>query len=347
MTISFLVPVYNTEKYLARCIDSLLIQKGADFEIVLLDDGSTDSSGAICDRYAAQYPGIVRVIHKENEGLLMTRRRGFAEARGDWFICVDSDDYVAPELLETVVKTIEDTGADMVMYNFEYFDEKEIHSPSRISMKHGAQFEGDGKQRLYQERLLTVDFNSMCTRAVKRTLIDFDTDYRNCGVRNMCEDALQVLPVYTNAKKTVYLDTPLYFYRKWSGSTTARYSMERWESSQACFLHTEKYLNIWNVSDEVAARFYTKHLEFLCNYVRWLFSAETGELPASVPKMTAQLKAAPDFILCRKHYRREYAHSRYLSIVVPVLTHLVEKNNITGIRTVLRLENQLLKIKKR
>lgn len=74
---SFIVPVYNTSKYLNECIESLLCQKGADYEIVLIDDGSTDGSGEICDSYAKKYPDTVRAIHKENEGLLLTRRRGF------------------------------------------------------------------------------------------------------------------------------------------------------------------------------------------------------------------------------------------------------------------------------
>ena len=120
MLFSFIVPVYNTSQYLERCIKSILCQKGADFEILLIDDGSTDNSGEMCDQYAKQYPDIVRVIHKENEGLLLTRRRGFREAKGDWFINVDSDDYIAPDLLESVVSAINRYHPDMVMYNFQF-----------------------------------------------------------------------------------------------------------------------------------------------------------------------------------------------------------------------------------
>ena len=91
MLFSVCIPVYNTSKYLDECLASVLCQTEKDYEIVLVDDGSTDGSGALCDRYAARYPHI-RVIHKENEGLMMTRRRGFQEALGDYFICLDSDD---------------------------------------------------------------------------------------------------------------------------------------------------------------------------------------------------------------------------------------------------------------
>jgi glycosyltransferase involved in cell wall biosynthesis len=286
------------------------------------------------------------VIHKANEGLLMTRRRGFSEARGDWFICVDSDDYVAPNLLKRVVAMIEKTGADMVMYNFEYFNAQGVHTPSRLKLHEGGIFEGDGKQQIYEKRLRTVDVNSLCIRAVKREIMDFDTDYSGCGIRNMCEDALQVLPLYTNAQRIACIEEPLYYYRKGDDSITGRTTLDSWRSSQALFAHTEKYLNIWNVSDEVAARFYTGHLEFLCNYIRWLFDAEAENLPAPLSAMIAQLKNAPDFIVCRKNYRRQYAHSWYLSILVPVLTRLVESEDLAGIRLVLGIEKLLMRIKK-
>ena len=94
MLFSVLIPVYNTSKYLDECINSVLSQTEKNFEIVLLNDGSTDNSGDICDSYAEKYPDFIRVIHKENEGLMMTRRRGFKEAKGDYFICLDSDDYL-------------------------------------------------------------------------------------------------------------------------------------------------------------------------------------------------------------------------------------------------------------
>lgn len=346
MLLSFLIPVCNTQKYLEKCVESLICQTGCDYEIVLLNDGSTDSSGALCDRYAAQYPEIVRVIHKQNEGLLMTRRRGFAEARGDWFICVDSDDYVAPDLLENVVETIRKTDADMVMYNFEYFNESGVHTPSRLKLEHGKVYTGTEKQYLYEKRLLTVDTNMMWMRAMKREIVDFETDYSTCGIRNMCEDALQVLPLYTNAEKIACIDKPLYYYRKGSDSITARVTLDSWNASQICFGFSEKYMKIWNISEEIQARFYTQHLEYLCNYVRWLCTAKEGELPASLDEMIIRLKNAPDFIISRQNYCKRFAHSRYLAVVVPMLTYFVSTESFRGIRLTLGLESRLLRIAK-
>ena len=101
--ISVIVPVYNTEKYLRRCIDSILSQTFTDFELLLIDDGSKDSSGAICDEYAAK-DNRVRVFHKENGGVSSARNLGLDNATGEWIAFVDSDDYVLPSYLATYVE---------------------------------------------------------------------------------------------------------------------------------------------------------------------------------------------------------------------------------------------------
>lgn len=101
--ISVIVPVYNTEKYLHRCIDSILAQTFTDFELLLIDDGSKDNSGTICDEYAAK-DSRVRVFHKENGGVSSARNLGLDNARGEWICFCDSDDYVEFWWLETFIK---------------------------------------------------------------------------------------------------------------------------------------------------------------------------------------------------------------------------------------------------
>ena len=98
-TISVIVPVYNAEKYLHRCIDSVLAQTYKDFELLLIDDGSKDSSGTICDEYAAQ-DARVKVFHKENGGVSSARNVGLDHAQGEWVTFVDSDDWVSKDYLE-------------------------------------------------------------------------------------------------------------------------------------------------------------------------------------------------------------------------------------------------------
>ena len=110
--LSFILPVYNVEKYLCECVDSILQQVTADCEIVLVDDGSKDSSGKICDRYARQNP-LIRVIHKENGGLSSARNAGISAATGKYITFVDSDDRIVSGSLADVMRWIKNEEADL------------------------------------------------------------------------------------------------------------------------------------------------------------------------------------------------------------------------------------------
>ena len=113
--VSVVIPVYQVEDYLERAVDAALNQTLAEKEIILVDDGSTDASPAICDRYAAQYPDLVRVIHKENEGLGLARNAGAQLARGEYIAFLDSDDTVEPEAYEEMYKKAREEDFDLVM----------------------------------------------------------------------------------------------------------------------------------------------------------------------------------------------------------------------------------------
>ena len=102
-TLSIIVPIYKVEAFLHRCVDSILAQTYSDLEILLVDDGSTDSSGAICDAYARQ-DARVQVIHKKNGGLSDARNCGIEHAKGRYFCFVDSDDGIAPQMIEVLYR---------------------------------------------------------------------------------------------------------------------------------------------------------------------------------------------------------------------------------------------------
>lgn len=126
MKISVIVPVYKVENYLRRCIDSILAQTYRDFELILVDDGSPDSCGMICDEYAAD-DNRVSVIHKENGGLSDARNAGLDVASGEYVLFVDSDDYIEETLLETVAPLL--TSED-VLVGFNFYVENEIQNKS-------------------------------------------------------------------------------------------------------------------------------------------------------------------------------------------------------------------------
>ena len=117
--LSIIVPVYKVENYLQKCIDSILAQTFTDFELILVDDGSKDRSGQICDEYA-EMDERVKVIHKENSGPSDTRNRGIEQAAGNYFMFVDSDDYIAPTMVECLYQSILKENADIAACNFLY-----------------------------------------------------------------------------------------------------------------------------------------------------------------------------------------------------------------------------------
>ena len=116
-TFSVIVPIYKVEKYLNKCIDSILKQTFQDFELILVDDGSPDKCPKICDEYAKK-DKRVRVIHKENAGLVAARNTGIKEAKGDYICYVDGDDWISENLLQTVwSKAVSKYDVEMVVYS--------------------------------------------------------------------------------------------------------------------------------------------------------------------------------------------------------------------------------------
>lgn len=122
--VSIIVPVYQVEKYIRQCVDSILAQTFTDFELILVDDGSKDMSGKICDEYAGM-DGRVKVIHKENGGLSDARNIGMDQAVGHYFMFVDSDDYIAPTMVECLYENISNEKADIAACNYLYFFEND------------------------------------------------------------------------------------------------------------------------------------------------------------------------------------------------------------------------------
>ena len=141
MKFSFIVPVYNAEKYLNECIDSVINQTTQTWELILVDDGSADFSACICDAYAQKYSNI-KVTHKKNEGQLLTRMRGIEDSDGDYIAFLDADDYLEKDYIEKLTEIIEEHGyPDAVCFGFRTFD-------------------SDGKQKDY------------CIKEINNTLID-------------------------------------------------------------------------------------------------------------------------------------------------------------------------------
>ena len=206
--ISVIVPVYNTEKYLHRCIDSVLAQTYKDFELLLIDDGSKDSSGAICDEYAAR-DSRVKVFHKENGGVSSARNAGLAIASGDWIMHLDGDDRIAPDIQERLIRKGEDTGADIVMgdFLFAYSDRDILYSLP----------DWDNNKTASLNRYITSVWTCVWGGIHKRSLYEVYQLKSPQGV-TYCEDFHLMARLCYHAKKVVNVHQPFYHYRQQEGS---------------------------------------------------------------------------------------------------------------------------------
>ena len=280
MFFSILVPVYNTSEYLRECVESILSQTFSDYELVLLDDGSTDCSGGICDEYAGKYPNV-RVIHKENEGLMMTRRRGFREAKGDYFICVDSDDKLWDNhALKKLHDMIRKTGCDLVIYNYIYSagGGRPQRRSELLDCENGHVFAGEEKMRLYEKLLTSNNMNNMWIKCPARHVVDVDVDYSQWK-QEICraEDLFQSYPMLTNAKRIAYMSDPLYWYRWTPDSIGNKPKFHYCDAFKCIFLRENAYLNKWNVSAELRERAIRRRLtRFMDVICKCYFSCKRG-----------------------------------------------------------------------
>ena len=123
--ISVIIPVYNAERYLSACLDSVIEQSYKNLDIILIDDGSTDNSGKICDEYSIKDKRI-KVIHKKNEGVSVARNTGLDVATGKWISFVDSDDIIETDLYQNIISELEKNNPDLFIFNFYTNNEKNM-----------------------------------------------------------------------------------------------------------------------------------------------------------------------------------------------------------------------------
>lgn len=141
--LSIIVPIYNVEQYLRKCVDSLLAQDISDYEIILVDDGSTDNCPAICDEYASPsfvnsltHSVVIKVIHQPNAGLSAARNSGVRIANGDYLMFVDSDDYIEPNILGKLMAQVERDNLDVLRFNYQNVNERyEVFSPNKAQKR--------------------------------------------------------------------------------------------------------------------------------------------------------------------------------------------------------------------
>lgn len=226
--ISVIVPVYNAENSLHRCLDSILNQTLQDLEVLLINDGSTDKSGSICDQYVEK-DKRVRVFHKENGGVSSARNIGLKNMRGRYSIHCDSDDWVEKDMLYNLYKSLEATNADILICDF-------YTESSKGDMNYCIQKPRELTPTVVCEDLLLNKIHgSTCNKLIRNSFI-YEANISFNEEVNYCEDLLFIIELLINKPVVTYLNQAYYYYLYHSKSITKSNSIDQ-------IITLEKYVN--------------------------------------------------------------------------------------------------------
>ena len=220
MRFSVIVPVYNSEKYLDRCVKSILGQSCGDFELLLIDDGSTDGSKAICERYS-ESDSRVRLICQQNKGPSAARNNGLRAASGEYVVFIDSDDFVDVDYFETLDEHIQQNRCDLIFIGFVMEHEQTGKELETVALTSGVYDKGDFHYIL--KRLIDHDqFGYQWCKVAKRALCTDNSVFLDEKI-SLHEDLLFVCKLCKYAENLEIVDCVKYHYRKVDDSLCVKY----------------------------------------------------------------------------------------------------------------------------
>ena len=229
MFFSVIVPIYNIEKYLSRCIDSVLSQTFADFELILVDDGSPDNCPKICDEYA-ENDHRIKVIHKENGGLVSARQAGISIAKGDYIFNLDGDDAITPDALMSAYEIISDTKAEMVSFSYRIYTNDKLGEVVDDLAEEGLYDKKRLEEQIYPNLLSNKNMHNLFYflwgKAIKRELaIKYQMNLPTSII--MGEDASCTTPCYLDANLVYMSKKPIYLYTIRGDSITTSFKIRQ------------------------------------------------------------------------------------------------------------------------
>lgn len=278
--ISIVIPVYNVERYLRRCVDSVIAQTYANIEIILVDDGSTDASGDICEEYAGKDVRI-KVIHQENGGLSSARNTGIEEAKGEYLTFIDSDDFVDRRYAGRLYELIQEYGADISIAGFVKF--KKFSGIKTKAIKNPSVREYDGISAISDMWYQKTIPNFAWAKMYKRKLFE--------GIRypvgKLYEDLGTTYRLFYKARRIVYSAEPLYFYFQRSDSImNEKFRMEKMDR-----ILVSRELLDWSrsccpaLTDAAGARFFISNVQVLAEIPNDMhYKDETAYIKSNIKK---------------------------------------------------------------
>lgn len=237
---SIVVPIYNVEQFLDKCVHSILEQTYTKFELILVDDGSTDSSGQMCDQYEKEDCRI-RIIHKKNGGLVSARKAGISIAKGDYAVCVDSDDWIDKKHLQELARIVHDYSPDIICFGHYEVSEgkKNFIVPFRKGLYEKRDLENEIYPQLIRTKIATAFPPTIWAKAYKMDLYRTEQLLVDDRIK-IGEDAACTIPCMLRANSIYILDKALYYYRRNNVSMTKNKKPFSWDVPELIELHLRK-----------------------------------------------------------------------------------------------------------
>ena len=275
--VSVIIPVYNVEKYLRECIDSVLKQSYENMEILLIDDGATDLSGEICDEYELK-DNRIRVIHQENQGLSGARNTGFYQAKGKYVYFLDSDDWIIPETIELLYEKAEQEKADIVFFEALTFEDGKPENVTAKGYSYKNTYETEKGIQVFRELQKNKEYHS----AVPLLFINKSVMKK----LNLCfeqgilyEDMLFTFELFCRVERVVQLKKSLYRRRYRSNSiVTSKKTKKNFSSAYTVYKKVEEISSDLDILEEDCVKQYICRCAFnTFNYYRALSKPERKE----------------------------------------------------------------------
>lgn len=327
MDISVVIPVYNVEKYLARCVDSVLYQENVTQEIILVDDGSTDASGKICDEYAAKYPEI-RCIHITNSGPATAKNKGYEIAKGNYVAFIDSDDEIKPDMFSSMLQSGYKHDADIVCCNYIQINEDGSYEHTENTGKEYVLNQDEALKAL----LIKDKIYSQCwTKIYKRATMDANRVINTEGLKTD-EDFIYNIQAFSCSRTVCIVDKPLYIYTHRTKSLSKDYFNN----------HIQQYidnriLRLKLVEKIIKERF--PHLQEYCTYHCIFYYNELIGKIAMQPQIfhdkkvhfvVSYIKKHSDILLAHHNQLGFSKYGAYLIIYLPTSIYLYYRKQKTN-----------------
>ena len=308
--ISVIVPIYNVEKYLQQCLDSIINQTYKKLEIILIDDGSVDNCPTICDEYAKKDKRI-RVIHKENKGISHARNTGLDISNGNYIAFVDGDDYIESTMIETLYKNLKENNSDISICN--YYEVFSTNNKLGLKMGNNKIFTSKNKYEL-----LINDYKIVMIppwgKIYKKEIFN-NIKYPNGMIM---EDSYILTDILKTVNRISYINTPLYYYVQRENSIMKKFTLKRLDS----LLGQEKRIkfcienNLTNILDKVK--------------LKYIYSLITRTIPGLISiNEKAKLKEVTNRT---KQLAKEIKNSKNLTLKERLKLYIISLSPISYIR---------------